>query len=229
MSNSYHYEPELYNTDSASEIVPTLINLFNPVSVLDIGCGIGSWLNVFKSKNIKDIFGVDFSIYDKDKLITPDEYKQYNLNTKIDLGRRFDLALCLEVAEHLEPDSADIIVETLVNHSDVIIFSAAIPNQGGQNHLNEQWIEYWRDKFIEKNYHTFDIIRPLFWNNANVNWWYKQNMFVATKKSLNYPINQVYSKIHPEFFIENNAFINGGNLPTSKYLKLFLKSILNKF
>ena len=78
------------------------------------------------------------------------------------------MVLCLEGAEHIKKDTADIFVQNLVNSGNLILFSAAIPNQGGQNHFNEQWFTYWEEKFIVHNYILHDIIRPFFWDNSEL-------------------------------------------------------------
>jgi hypothetical protein len=69
-----------------------------------------------------------------------------SLKRKINLNRRFDLAMCLEVAEHLEEKYTDLIIENITRHSDLLIFSAATPGQGGWGHVNEQPFEYWEEK-----------------------------------------------------------------------------------
>ena len=61
------------------------------------------------------------------------------------------------------------------------MFSAAIPYQGGQNHINEQEPNYWIEKFENEGFKLFDILRPLFWDNTEVDSWYRQNMLLFTK------------------------------------------------
>jgi hypothetical protein len=104
----------------------------------------------------------------------------------------------LEVAEHLPESSADTFIESLVAHGDVILFSAAVPGQGGQHHINEQWPEYWQQKFAKHGFYFHDTIRPLIWNNEKVNWWYRQNIFIINRIRDN--AAQALSKVHPELF-----------------------------
>jgi len=85
------------------------------------------------------------------------------------------------VAEHLEPASADQFVECLTKAADVVLFSAAITNQGGTNHINERPHSYWANLFQGLGYSTFDLFRPAFWEDGRVCYWYRQNSFLYAK------------------------------------------------
>ena len=134
----------------------------------------------------------------------------------------------------------------------MIVFSAAFPGQGGQNHLNEQWPEYWKNKFEKYDYELFDVLRPIFWNNESIPVWYRQNMMLVIKKGkLNqekivegfskYHKNSLMNIIHPEYFYpllqiyeqSNNLKSEHERLKKGKesfkiYLKLMAKYILRK-
>ena len=99
------------------------------------------------------------------------------MSRPITLGRRFDLALCLEVAEHLPPSGATTLVKELTELASVVVFSAAIPGQGGVGHLNERWPWYWKEKFAERGFGQYDPFRHRLWHRPDVAIWYKQNMF----------------------------------------------------
>jgi SAM-dependent methyltransferase len=169
---------------SANVIVTILMDILHPQSVVDIGCGTGSWLSVFKKSGVNKILGID-GIYvgmmphqiDKDEFISLDLRKPFTL------PETFDLALCLEVAEHLPPRSAHNLVNSLVGISQVILFSAAVPGQGGVHHVNEQWPEYWEKLFSEADYTLLDPIRPLIWQDPRVAWYYRQNCLLFVKRS----------------------------------------------
>ncbi len=202
MSDIYIHSTEIHNTDAAKVIVPIINKFFNPRSVLDIGCGLGTWIRIFQDyiQDI-DILGIDGNHLDKSKLvIDQSNYKEADLRYPLILDRKFDLALCLEVAEHLPESSADTLVESLCSNSETIIFSAAIPGQGGQNHLNEQWPEYWATKFSHYGYDRYDLIRPLVWQNSEVDFWYKQNIFVFSKKEIKAEMQPVLAEIHPDLW-----------------------------
>ncbi len=202
----YIHDEVVHNYKAANEVLPFVVESFQPTSILDVGCGIGTWLKVAKELGVKEVIGVDGSYTNRNLLkIDTDEFVEKDLRQSFELKRKFDLVLCLEVAEHLPKESAENLITSLCFHSDTIIFSAAIPGQGGQNHINEQWPSYWADLFSKKGFHTYDLLRPVFWNNINVDFWYKQNMIVFSKISLEHlykkQTNQeVNGYVHPELF-----------------------------
>lgn len=198
---------------SAETVVPYIIELFSPKSVIDVGCGVGTWLSVFINMGIKSALGLD-GYYLKSSLlkIPQKNFKVWDLTKPIRIKKRFDLAICLEVAEHLEKESANTLIDSLTRLSDVILFSAAIPLQGGTHHVNEQWPEYWRDIFSKKNYLLIDCLRFKFWNDDKVKPWYAQNMFIYLNKSkikkypmlIRYEINPVnipLAVVHPKNYL----------------------------
>jgi SAM-dependent methyltransferase len=231
--STYVHDVNVHNKESALEVVPFLIDLLNPQSVVDLGCGLGDWLSVFQKNGVEKILGIDGNWVDKTNLyIKEDFFLENDLTKPFRLKQKFDLAISLEVAEHLPESSSDTFVETLINLSDNIIFSAAIPNQGGQNHINEQWHSYWVEKFEGRGFYCYDIIRPLIWNNKNVQWWYKQNMFFFSRQKLNVQNNILINSIHPDLFQSKNAYnLLISNLQKQPFLllKLFVKSIVLKF
>ena len=164
---------------SAAIIVPIVNDLVQPHSVLDVGCGLGTWLAEWNRVGVNDVIGLDGNYVDPNSLRMPtSNFVPTDLNTSFSLGRKFDLVESLEVAEHLEEDRADQLVEAIANHGDTVLFSAAIPGQGGVHHVNEQWPSYWVKKFSEQGMALFDVIRPTIWQNPEVEVWYRQNIFV---------------------------------------------------
>lgn len=162
---------------SARNIVPEVLALTQPESVLDVGCGSGAWLAAFRERGIEDILGVDGDYIHKERLPIPaDKFLAHNLEEPLDLHRQFDLVVSLEVAEHISEDSADIYVDSVTRHGSLVLFSAATPHQGGQHHVNEQWPDYWAEKFQNRGYAVLDPIRPRIWSNPEVEWWYAQNV-----------------------------------------------------
>lgn len=232
IGHSFEYSDDLFNTKSAERVVPVLIDLFAPRSVIDIGCGIGTWTRVFQDADLGKVVGVDFSVYEEDDCHIPrDSYVQADLREPYDHGERFDLALSLEVAEHLPDADADTFVETLTRHSDVVVFSAAVPGQDGQGHINNQWPSYWVEKFEKHGYMARDVLRPHFWDDEEVMVWYRQNMILFTKtdafdeliQTLNKP-EGVVSLIHPEMVLSTEAFkrcIECGDISLIYALRIF--------
>jgi hypothetical protein len=162
---------------SAEGVVPLLIRLLSPGSVLDLGCGQGEWLEAF-GESCKELHGIDIAYTDQLAMWPCADYDQHDLTEPLDLGRTFDLALCLEVGEHLPESAADTLVDTLVLHSSTIVFGAAVPGQEGIGHINCQPHEYWHEKFEDRGYVTNDSIRPQIRSNPSVSPWYRDNMFL---------------------------------------------------
>lgn len=169
-------------------------------SAVDVGCGVGTWLSVLRDNGIADIRGFDGDWVDEKFLVIPQTcFTHHDLRTPIKLDRRFDLAISLEVAEHLPAADADCFVESLTSLSDCILFSAAIPYQGGRGHINEQWPDYWAGKFEAKGYLTIDFIRKRVWNNESVTPWYRQNILMFLKPGAARKYDLIDDVAVPEF------------------------------
>jgi SAM-dependent methyltransferase len=150
-----------------------------PTSVLDVGCCRGIWLAEWMSRGLNDVYGIDGSYVDVTRLAIPRErFSPMDLSQAFSLSRRFDLVQALEVAEHLPESAAESFVESLTRHGDVIMFSAAVPGQGGEHHVNEQPLRYWRAKFARRGYAAYDALRPLLRGKAEVEPWYRYNLLV---------------------------------------------------
>ena len=244
----YIHHSDVHNLIAPKQVVPLLINLFHPQSVLDVGCGIGTWLSVFKQHGLQKVHGIDGDFVDKKLLwdhINKDEFSAKDLGINFDLKKKFDLVICLEVAEHLEKKHATGFIDSICKHSDVIVFSAAVPGQGGQNHLNEQWPAYWINLFNIQGFKCYDILRPLIWDIKEIDWWYKQNMLVFSNKSLTgfNELAAILPLVHPQHLQQKlnenhqqdarirELTCNSGNLNSigiNVAWNIFIKSVKNK-
>ena len=162
---------------SARVVVPIVLELVQTQSVIDVGCGSGAWLCAFKENGVRTVRGLDNTHYSK-LLIDPSEFDEVNLEQPFKIGRQYDLAVSLEVAEHLPSRVSRNFVASLTALAPVILFSAAIPGQGGTHHINEQWPSYWQVLFREQGYRRIDRVRPNIWSDGQVEWWYRQNIFL---------------------------------------------------
>jgi hypothetical protein len=161
---------------SAGIIVPLVLELLPVRSVCDVGCGVGTWLRRWREHGVEDILGIDGDYVDRDQLMIPAaNFLSADLRLPVRGGRRFDLVTSMEVAEHLPQERAESFVADLTALAPVILFSAAIPGQGGTDHINERWQDYWAGLFNQAGFATFDVLRPRIWNNAAVEFWYRQN------------------------------------------------------
>ena len=168
---------------SARQIVPLVIELVQPKSVIDVGCGVGTWLSVFNQCGVEDFYGIDGNYVDRNMLEIPEQrFFVSDLTEPIQLDRQFDLVVSLEVAEHLPDTRAEIFVDSLTKLGPVILFSAAIPHQGGTHHVNEQWQDYWVKCFQAQGYSVIDCIRSKIWANDKVDYCYAQNIFLFVRR-----------------------------------------------
>ncbi len=172
--------------DSSKAVVEILLKYFNVKSVIDIGCGSGIYLKEFLNKGI-DILGYDGAPAALENSLVGDKIKIHDLCKPLDLNRKFDLCLCIEVAEHLPKKFADVLIQTLINSADLIIFTAATPGQGPRSigHINEQPHLYWIKKFEKNNFYlqeelTKKIKKEM--KEQNVVWWIVKNLMIFKKK-----------------------------------------------
>ena len=164
---------------SACRIWPMLIELCPVVSVVDVGCGDGGWLAAARNHGISDVLGLEGPWIGEALLKIPaQQFRRVRLDQPFAVGRRFDLALSLEVAEHLPAERAADFVAELTALAPMILFSAAIPGQGGAHHLNEQWPSYWARLFAERGYRALDVLRHRLWDDPMIAFWYKQNLLL---------------------------------------------------
>jgi len=169
---------------SAKRLLPVLLDRIPVNSVLDVGCGQGAWLSVWKELGVPTTVGIDGAYVNKTRLLCPREsFIERDLAQPFDLGRRFELVQSLEVAEHLPAASAASFVESLVRHGDMILFSAAPPGQGGDHHVNEQNYDYWRRHFARHDYVAVDLLRREVIANRDIEPWYRYNSILYVARS----------------------------------------------
>lgn len=186
------YDEQFYDTiaqgciKSAEWIAPIVHDMVEPDTVIDFGCGQGYWLDAFAGIGVSSVVGLDGDYVDRSRLAIPHDAffpVNFEMAKTIDFGH-FDLAISLEVAEHLPESRAEWFVGELCAASDFVLFSAAIPGQGGTGHVNEQWPGYWATKFQGRGYYVTGVLRWLIWEAAvrgDVENWYAQNMLLAVK------------------------------------------------
>jgi SAM-dependent methyltransferase len=203
---------------SARAVLPILFASFRPASVVDIGCGVGPWLRAAQDLGVEDILGVDGDYVDRNALlIEPTKFLPVDVERQrlCDIAplaerRRFDLVISVEVAEHLTYARAESFVNDLTWLGDVILFSAAVPFQGGEHHLNEQWPEFWALLFRARGFDCLDLLRSGVWSHPGVDWWYAQNLLVFVRRGsdaaahfpqLSLPAPPTLSLVHPANYL----------------------------
>ncbi len=194
---------------SARETVPLVLALVPARSVVDVGCGSGTWAKAYADAGCS-VLGIDGDIVRTEQLLIPvDSFQRANLAQPLQLNRTFELVNCLEVAEHLDGSRADGFVGDLARLGDAILFSAAVPGQGGTHHVNEQWASYWIAKFESHGFTALDSIRPQLWNNPRVAWWYVQNafLFIRTSRLGEFPKAVAAAKPWPTDLVHPRAYV----------------------
>lgn len=179
---------------SAAVLCPMLVEAFEPKTAIDVGCGEGWFVRELEQCGV-NATGVDGAWVDGVQHVdlTAPPYPE--------LGR-FDMALCLEVAEHVPARCARDLVRWLVSLAPIVVFSAALPGQGGTGHVNEQWPAYWRDLFAAERYQGTGGLRPRIWDDERVEGWYRNNLLVFIGKddasvSTNFDWDGCPSLVHP--------------------------------
>jgi SAM-dependent methyltransferase len=164
-------------------VLPHLLELTGARSIVDVGCGVGTWLAAARELGVRDLLGLDGTYVDRRMLEIPEEcFRAVDLMQPLAAERIFDVALCLEVGEHLPESKADVLVESLTRLAPVVLYSAAVPRQGGENHVNEQWQTWWVDRFRKFEYVALDCIRRRVWDDPQVEWWYAQNILLMVRQ-----------------------------------------------
>jgi SAM-dependent methyltransferase len=215
-SDSYFASFVQSTIESAKEVIPHILNFYTPHSVVDAGCGTGAWLSIFEKNGISDILGIDGDYINREKLlISKENFLPADLQRVLTLSRKYDMAISLEAAEHIHPAFAETFISSLCNSSDVIVFSAAIPHQGGVDHVNEQYPEYWINHFAKFRFSPYDILREKIWNNNKINAYYRQNILFFVSDSVKEKFSsitkerkQVLSIVHPDYLEQKQLEIN---------------------
>lgn len=188
---------------SATALAPTLVALFEPQTVIDVGCGEGWWAEAFSELGC-DVLGVDSGAIPTSPL--DDRFRAVDLTQPFpDLGT-WDLAVCLEVAEHLPATRAEGFIKDLCGLAPDIVFSAAIPGQGGVGHINEQPPDYWVKLFRANGFDVSGMLRWMIWDDDRIENWYRQNLLIATSRPESYPdmfghpSAEPFHVVHPVLF-----------------------------
>jgi SAM-dependent methyltransferase len=237
---NFNHEANTHGLNGAIEALKLITPLLGtPSSVLDVGCGYGFWLKAAEELYKSSTFGIDgIDIQPEYFQINKDNFKVVDLNKAFDLNQSFDLLISLEVAEHLSPGNESEFINSLVKHSDLILFSAAIPNQKGDHHINCHWPVFWQNIFNSFGFECSDNARWEIWENENIEPWYCQNLFIARKSQNAGNEPRIRSIVHPRMinhircfdteYYEQKVMENGYLANELKHLKNANQGILRK-
>lgn len=166
---------------SAAAVLPMVFeHTGTPQAVLDVGAGEGWWSTTAHDLDVGNVLALDVDA----ALPEPAWWiEAWDAESRVPLPHcmdgRWPLALCLEMAEHVTPAAGDYLVSELCHIADVVLWSAAIPGQTGDGHINEQWPAYWQERFLHHGYMLIDPFRDRLWEQADVEPWYRQNLLLA--------------------------------------------------
>ena len=239
MNIKYIHTSQVHSVSGATAALPLIFSGSPPASLLDVGCGTGTWLSAARELGVAKLFGIDGATIDKiEFLIEKEFYLSVDLRENWNLNRRFDLVICLEVAEHLEETVGEHLIRKITQHGDRVVFSAACPEQPGQHHVNCQWPAYWQNLFNLHGFVCNDSIRWKIWNTPEIECWYRQNLFIAERNpDLAGKEPRIAPVIHPEMrstlFADVAArklerLIRSGTKPVSWYFSTFTAGLWNK-
>jgi len=201
------------------------LDIVHPETAVDVGCGHGAWARVLLDHGI-DTLGVDGDYVDRAALlIPPDRFVARDLARGFNLDRTFDLAISMEVGEHLPPGWTDGFVQELTRIAPVVLFSAAIPMQGGTQHVNERWQSEWAARFAARGYDVFDVVRPRVWTDSDVEMWYSQNTLLYVRGDLVAGLElperaRLVDVVHPQTYTKAIAYRHPRNLVPRGYRRL---------
>ena len=228
-SSAFYEELDRTGTEAASPVIDQIRRFVRPRRVVDVGCGAGTWLAAFAGRGAEAILGLDLGTVEGSVLKIPaDRFRPTDLTRPFEVGETFDLALSLEVGEHLPASSAPGFVASIARLAPVAVFSAAIPGQCGTHHVNEQWPDYWAALFRDNGFLAVDCIRPGIWSDRRIPDYYRQNLllYVREDRLSDYPEIEAEHRnraadgrlamVHPEFFA---AKTNPKNLSLRSWLQ----------
>jgi hypothetical protein len=200
------YEAQMANSyRSAQVVLGHLFATYAPRSMVDFGAGRGTWLEAARELGVGRLQGIEGHWVSDDVAGIGFEYAFQDLQERVVLDSRFDLALSVEVAEHLVPERAPTFVEDLCAAADLVVFGAALPHQGGNGHFNERFASFWIELFRTNGYACVDFFRAALWFRPDVEPWYAQNTFLFVRKG---DPREPLFKSQPLYDVHHPALVN---------------------
>ncbi len=231
-SEDFHADRDARTRATARTVLGMVASWTGITSVCDVGCGVGTWLAAAGELGASRLQGFEGPWGRTAKLVVDQSIVTFgDLERPIRADGKFDLVISLEVAEHLTESRAPAFVEDLCALGDLVLFSAAIPNQGGTGHVNERWQSWWAGLFAERGYDAFDAIRPAIWSDPSVAWWYRQNILLYARRgsaaakaltSAGIGAPQMLDVVHP------GQFAHLSNAGPARAIKLMVRRWLSR-
>ncbi|MGH9257599.1 MAG: class I SAM-dependent methyltransferase [Vicinamibacterales bacterium] len=190
LGHDWIYDAEFYQESvegparrSAARIADTIVDELKATRIIDVGCGTGALLEALRDRGCR-VYGLEYAEaalrYCRARRL---EVAKFDLerDVYVDTGT-FDVAISMEVAEHLPASTADRYVDLLTRLSAIVVFTAAPPGQGGTDHVNEQPPSYWTDKFQARGF-EHAVAQSQRWRDSwtrahDVERWYHENLMI---------------------------------------------------
>lgn len=234
--SDFLFENTVESKKSAAIIIEELWPFFDDCcSFVDLGCGMGGWSSVFERKGLDDFRMIDHPSLPVENLLINRKENFVPINLEDDLPQIYkcDLALCIEVLEHFDPERADRLLDFIVSCADLVLFSAAIPFQKGVGHINERRHGYWHAKFKERGFSFYDGFKPLLYKyESKISFYHIQNLFIYYRESQKHKFEGLCNISSEKFEIVSTEILN--RPPSLSFLlfeipKSLLRSIKYRF
>ena len=207
---------------SANQLLPRVLRHLDVRSVLDVGCGAGAWVKVYEDLGVPICVGIDGDYVDRSVLLMkPENFQPADITQPFDLGRQFELVQCLEVAEHVPSHFSDVLIDNLCRHGRMVLFSAAPPGQGGEDHINERPYVHWRSAFARHGFDLYDFVRPEVRGDALIEPWYRFNVLFFAHRSITASLPAAVTR----FAVPDNGAIADVSPWTYQARKLLLRCL----
>lgn len=178
---------------SAAIVAPLLVDACIPSTVADVGCGEGWWADAFAAQGCT-VVGLDGPHVAH---VLDNRFQAVDLSEPLPDVGTFDLAVCLEVGEHLPEHRAAGLIADLCALAPVVAFSAAIPHQTGPGHINCQWPSWWAEHFHAHGFGLDGRWRFRIWDDPRIEPWYRQNLLIARSGAADAgPLDIVHPELH---------------------------------
>lgn len=178
---------------SARRILSILWKHHPCTRVCDFGAGLGTWLRTAHELGASQLAGFEGPwALEHPHRFHEAAYFAVDLNEDVNLTEPFDLAISVEVAEHLLPERSESFVRDLCRASDVVLFGAALPRQPGDGHINCRPHSFWIEEFRRNGYVCLDAFRPHVWTDPAVEPWYAQNCYLFVAHARRYAFAELH-------------------------------------
>jgi hypothetical protein len=228
--DQYLFVNTIRNHNSAALVLDCLIQYFEKVqTVMDLGCGMGAWSKAMFERGFEEITLVDHPSLPRNKLLihAKERFNAVDLDVSLPGPGNFDMIMCIEVLEHFKEKRALEILDFICCSTSLVLFSAAIPGQFGEGHINCQRHGYWHAQFERRGFAFYDGFKPNLLSNDSINYWIRQNLFIYFKPSQAWRFTGLSNTTTSEFELVHQSILNR-KMGIKEYLKMAPRVIRKK-